>query len=346
MKTKIITKLPCVFMAAMFFVLVASTNQSLAATVATANSSGVHCEILYAGQTINAGSVCAEVSGDDLLIVYETSGGWQLEETHLWVGSEIADMPQTRQGNPKIGNFPYASGDITGATVYTVSVPLASIGFSCPADDANYFVAAHASLRKVDSGGNVIQTETGWADGDRFVEQGMWGTYFTITLNCSTSGGGDKCETAFTYGGGTNAIDSDTTNSFLEIDESGDGIGDFNRWGWSIGSLGQGNYEFDIYAGAGQSDITKGTIVGTLFLDYNGTTATVTYSMDAGYTLNETHLWVGNEILARDVNDDYTVAPGQYPFIHGDLGALTNDAFIVATSGDIYIVAHAVVCGF
>lgn len=352
MKTNVIKKQPYVFMAAVLFVFFATAAQAqtiaTTPTVATADGSGIHCEILYAGQTIDAGTVCAEVSGDYLLITYDTSEGWQLEETHLWVGSNIADMPQTRRGNPKIGNFPYASGDITGATVYSMSVPLTDIDFSCPADDTNYFVAAHAALRKVDSSGNVIQTETGWADGDRLVEQGMWGTYFTITLTCNTTtSGGDKCETAFAYGGGTNAIDSDTTNSFLEIDEDGDSVGDFNRWGWSIGPLEQGSYEFDIYAGAGQSNITKGTLVGTLLLDYDGTTATVTFSMDAGYhTLNETHLYVGNEILARDVNGDYTVAPGQYSFIHENLDTSTSDTFVVGESGNIYIVAHAVVCGF
>ncbi|MGD9212048.1 MAG: hypothetical protein PVI90_14800, partial [Desulfobacteraceae bacterium] len=253
MKANVIKKQFSVFMAAVLFVFLVPTIQTFAATptVATINGDGVHCEILYAGQTVDVGAVCAEVSGDDLLVTYETSGGWQLEETHLWVGTDIADMPQTRQGNPKIGNFPYAFSDITGATLYSIAMPLTDIGFSCSTDSMNYFVSAHAALQKVDNNGNVIQTETGWADGDRFVERGMWGTYFTISLTCDTTtiGTGDRCETAFVYGGGTNTIDSDITNSFLEIDEDGDGVGDFNRWGWSIGTLGQGSYEFDIYAG-------------------------------------------------------------------------------------------------
>jgi hypothetical protein len=35
---------------------------------------------------------------------------------------------------------------------------------------------------------------------------------------------------------------------------------------------------------------------------------------------------MGNKILARKVNDGYTVTPGQYSFIHIDLGASVSDS--------------------
>jgi len=321
--------------------------------VKTEDGTGVHTEILYAGQTIEAGTVTMEVVGSDLTITYDTYGGWELQETHVWVGSDLADMPQTRQGNPKIGNFPYQSGDITGATSYSVSIPLLQLGFACPSGDIEYFVAAHAAVQLVDANGAVIQTETGWSDGDRYVERGMWGTYSTITLTCDCGTTeppvAGQCETAFAYSGGTNAIDGDITNSFLDIDEDGDGAGDFNRWGWSNGAVSAGTYTWDIYAGAGQSDITKGTLVGALTVDYDGSTATVWFDMTDGspYYMDENHLYVGNEILARDVNGDYTVAPGQYPTIHDELNGATSDSYIIeGLSGAIYVVAHATVCGF
>ena len=95
------------------------------ACVATSDSSGVHVETLFAGQTIDAGTVSFEVTGSDLVVTYSTTGGWELQEVHLWVGDDLSNMPQTRKGNPKIGNFPYASGDISGDTQYQISVPLA-----------------------------------------------------------------------------------------------------------------------------------------------------------------------------------------------------------------------------
>jgi hypothetical protein len=313
------------------------------AFVATNDNSGVQCEILKAGQTIDAGTVCAEIVGDNLEITFTTTNGWQLKEAHLWTGGDLADMPQTRKGNPKIGNFPYNSGDITGSTSHTFMVPLNTLGVDCSMNNGNsdYYVAAHAALRKVDVDGNVIQTETGWADGSTFVDKGSWATYFTLTISCKNDPPEPKCETAFGYG--------DTyANDFLLIDENGDGSGDFNRWGWSNGPLSAGSYTFDIYAGAGQSDITKGTLVGSLSVDYDGSTATVTFNMNLGFSMNETHLYVGSEILARDVNNQFTVAPGQYPYIHDDNdfeGVISDSYTVMGLSGDIYVVAHAVVCG-
>lgn len=60
--------------------------------------------------------------------------------------------------------------------------------------------------------------------------------------------------------------------------------------------------------------------------------------------MKETHLYIGSEILARDVNGKCTVAPGQYPTIHEDLDGATMDTYAIeGLSGDIYIVAHAAV---
>ena len=136
------------------------------AIVATDNNSGVQCKILFADHTIDAGRVCAEVVGDNLEITFSTSGAWKLEEAHLWIGGNLGDIPQTRQGNPKIGNFPYKSGDITGATNHTFQVPLNNLGIYSDVNKGNsdFYVAAHAALRKIDSIGNVIQTESGWAE--------------------------------------------------------------------------------------------------------------------------------------------------------------------------------------
>lgn len=93
-------------------------------------------------------------------------------------------------------------------------------------------------------------------------------------------------ETAFAYGGGTNAIDGDRTTgrpddrttSCLEFDLDGDGKDDFNRWGWTNGPVPEGTYDYPLYAGDGQSDTAKGTLVGEVKVVYSGGTATVTYT--------------------------------------------------------------------
>jgi len=317
----------------------------LALTVDNANTAGAYCTDLLAGQTTDAGDVCVSVDGSSLNVTYSTTDGWELTEAHLFVGESQEDMPQTRKGNPKIGNFPYNSGDITGATTHTFSVDLTQLGFdasltACEVRDL--FLAAHGAVRK-DKGDGTYQTETGWGNGTPLVDRGSWATGFYVSIGCTGDDPkeGDT-ETAFAFGGAALAT------CFIGADFDGDGTDDgFNRWGWSNGALGEGDYSFDVYAGAGKCDLAKGTLVGTFSLSYASGTATATFDVVAPYYLTETHLYVGAEPLARDVNGDYTVAPGQYPTIHGDLDNVSTDTYtITGLSGSVYVVAHATVGGF
>jgi len=142
------------------------------------------------------------------------------------------------------------------------------------------------------------------------------------------------CETAFAYGGGS-------ATCFLTIPELKN-----NRWGWTNGPLAAGVYTFPVYAAAGQCNLANGTLVGSLTVDYsNGTDAIITYNMDAGFILYGIHLYAGNDILPVK-NGDYTVAPGQYPWKEDDLDGLsTYTHTFTGLSGNIHVVAHAVVCG-
>jgi hypothetical protein len=301
--------------------------------------SGRTCVNLFAGQTTDAGDVCLSVSGNDLVVTYATAGGWELTGASLWAGASLASMPQTNTGNPKVGLFPYQSGTLpAAATSYQFRLPLSAFGLdasmtSCEAH--KIFLAAHANLR-LPNGDGTFRTETGWGDGARLVSRGNWAMSFTATLTCFD----DRpvvpvdvtSETAFAYGGAS-------ASCFIGLPELST-----NRWGWTNGPLVADTYTFDIYAAAGQCDLTKGTRVGTLTVNYSGSTASVTYQMLPGYTLDETHLYVGSEVLPRK-NGDYTVAPGQYPQIH-DLTAAQSDSYtFTGLSGTIYVVAHAVVSG-
>ncbi|NER14352.1 hypothetical protein GWK08_12940 [Leptobacterium flavescens] len=146
----------------------------------------------------------------------------------------------------------------------------------------------------------------------------------------STSGG---CNTIFANG--------DDGNATCFIDDG------FRRWGWTIGPLSSGEYSFNIYGGAGQCDIEKGTLTGTLNLSYDEAsgTATVEYLMEDGFVLKETHLYIGNSPYPTSKNGKETVAPGQYPYKHNDLNDLSRDSYTVeGLSGEIYLIAHGVAC--
>ena len=144
----------------------------------------------------------------------------------------------------------------------------------------------------------------------------------------------DGCETLFAYGA------EDPSTCFSDFG--------FSRWGWSIGPLEGGSYSFDLYGGAGQCNLEKGTLVGTLTVDYDATagTAEVVYTMADGFVLNETHLYVGSDPLPLDKKGNPTVAPGQFPYKNSELDNASGDSYPVADlSGPIYVVAHGVVCG-
>jgi hypothetical protein len=292
---------------------------------------------LLAGKTIPAGKVTIENDANNVYITLSTAGtGWFLSETHVHVGDSLASLPQTKTGNPKIGNFSYQTTHLPLVTEVTYT-----IAKSAWITDAfkNVTVAAHAVVVKVDGAGNIIASETGWGQGSPFNTRGSWATYINYTWqDCTQVVVETKTETAFAFGS--------TARCFDQFDVS-------NRWGWTNGPLSEGNYVFDLYAGAGQCDTNKGTKVGTLSVSYSNGIATVKYQMAGknpvtgmNYTLTETHLYVGAEALPRDKQGEFTVAPGQYPYINPEINALSRTYTVEGLSGPINIVAHATVAGF
>jgi hypothetical protein len=312
----------------------APANQFESNEAALVQIQGTSCVALLAGQSTVAGSVCSSLEDENLKVTYSTIDGWTLTGAHLWAGVNLAGVPQTASGNPKVGNFPYNAGTLADLTSYSFEVPLSTFGLSSTLTECapvNAYVVSHAVVRRSVAGG-TYQTETAYGEGTRLVQKGNWATWFSITLTCT----GDEprpavCETAFAYGG-------DDAVCFLDTD-----VIDTSRWGWFNGPLAAGSYSFDLYAGAGQCDLSKGTLVGQVSVDFDGATAQVSYSMGSGFTLDETHLYVGAEPLPRK-NGEYTVAPGQYGNVH-TLTAASSDSFTVSgLSGSVYVVAHAVAC--
>lgn len=294
---------------------------------------------LNAGQHINAGTLSTAIEGDNLLVTYNTANGWELTEAQLWVGSRIGELPQTNAGNPTPGKFPFKVAKQNGVATQTFSIPLASpeINFSCPGRDSVYYLAAHAVVRKRISG-STYQTETAWSEGSRITAKGNWATFSTVTLACKCAeaqgapASAATCNTAFAYDPAAHA-------NFLDYG--------FSRWGWSNGPYEGGRRVLDIYAGAGQSDISKGYHAGYLTVDHNGSSVTVTYEAKPGWFLNETHLYVGGQMFPMVKQGNKlvaTVSPGQFPYQHSLETPVSTDTYTVPVSGSSYVIAHAVAC--
>lgn len=154
-------------------------------------------------------------------------------------------------------------------------------------------------------------------------------------------------ETAYAVMTSNGEVDSSVSTCFIE--------NSFGNWGWTNGPLSDpsGELTFDIYAGAGQCDLNRGTLVGELIINYENGTFTATYRMTEtseftgnSYILTETHLYVGNDPYPTNPAGNPTNAPGQYGNSDNH-GAVTEYTYeIDDLSGDIYFIAHAVVDGF
>ncbi|TDS14361.1 putative secreted protein (Por secretion system target) [Maribacter caenipelagi] len=165
-------------------------------------------------------------------------------------------------------------------------------------------------------------------DGDGDIDEG---------LNCNT-GTIDQCETAF-----ARSADENVRTCFLDISSF-----DANRWGWtnSIPSI-NGNYELDLYAAAGQCDITKGALVGNVVVVYKNGFVDVTVSVLNGYKVTEAQLYVGSNPIPLSNNGRQTVAPGQYPYkddVNGDFNTYTFENLSAGDMDNFYVILHANVC--
>jgi hypothetical protein len=157
---------------------------------------------------------------------------------------------------------------------------------------------------------------------------------FDITIDYICTCVPGNCETAYAYGG---CYAHCFLTNYLGYS--------FTKWGWTNGPLPpRGSaYVFDIYAGAAQCDLSKGKKVGWLTINYNGSEAFITYNMFFGYKMDETHLYVGSKPWPKK-NGEYTVTPGQFPYSHDLNNASTDSYRVTGLSGNIYVIAHAVVC--
>jgi len=76
---------------------------------------------IWAGQHINAGTVCVKEENGTLYITLKTCDGWNLQEIHVYAG--FADPPKNKAGHLVPGQFP-CSADLDGACQeYTFQIP-------------------------------------------------------------------------------------------------------------------------------------------------------------------------------------------------------------------------------
>lgn len=266
--------------------------------------------VAYTNQTFNPGTVTVGNDAEYLYVTYNTT--LPMTEIRLYVGQHDPDPnPYFNEVLPDNvihyfkKHFQFQDDGPTTSKLFTI--PLTDV----QSDDGCFMIISHAAVN-----GHYVTGSEGFKS---------YGWYFDYCLEeCEEP----ECETAFAYG-------DEYATCFLDIPAIKN-----NRWGWTNGPIDEGTYSWPIYAGAGQCNIENGTLVGTLDVDYSDGSCTVTYNMDGDFTLEETHLFVGDDFLPKKKNK-YTTAPGRFPY-SGE-STYTID---VSDFDDVYIVAHSVVCGY
>jgi hypothetical protein len=276
--------------------------------------------VLIAGQNIPVGTVAfADVDTNDdgtkdaLEVTYLTQGV-TITDISFWIGSSEAGLPVNKAGNPVVGQFPYKF-TVSGQTSHSFLIPFSVINYSGN-DEKIFKIAAHA---------NVIvngKPEGAWGNGDRIIQRGNWAMWFNITLSKDPEQIPSERESFKTF----------AYNSDVSIPFSNYGFNENGQWGWT-NTISTGITSF-------QLKNKKLEVTGSVTVNYNGSSATVSYSLNEAYSLDEVYFYVGSAPLPQKNNEGYTVATGQFPVLEPANGK-TYFKTINDLSGELYFTGGA-----
>jgi YD repeat-containing protein len=299
---------------------------------------------LNAGNTfIDAGDVNVANDETNLYITVYAAFGFQnvTENLKVWVGTNLDLLPVNSNGVPIQGQFPYKA--TVTENEYTFIIPFADIDGYGSAVNCNtkFYMYVHADVFSNNSGA----TDTAWG-GDQCTKSQdksakRWVCSIVYQAGCCGTPPppppGGYTQTAFAKGGYVFTSDRKSNPELLPT------LGlTRNRWGWAINIMEAGEYTYEIWAGAGLNYTSKGTLVGTLTVNWDGSYATITYNMNPGFSMCGIHVYAGDFMPT-------TIAPGQYGnIVSFDPNAMTyTDTYAVSdtNSDGIWIIAHAGVYG-
>ncbi|MBN1581991.1 MAG: hypothetical protein JXA89_14900 [Anaerolineae bacterium] len=105
-RSRITYGLVLVLLASLLFTTMPAFSQS--GTGSAYDRLGLFTTPLYAGQTIDAGTVRVWNSPQKLMIQVDTADNWSIAEIHIYVGyPDTSPLPTTKKGSPIPGQFPY-----------------------------------------------------------------------------------------------------------------------------------------------------------------------------------------------------------------------------------------------
>jgi hypothetical protein len=128
----------------------------------TSLSNGIRDGVSYpiwAGQSINAGTVNIMNDADYIYVTYSTVDDWMLQETHVHIGSTLSDIPHTKKNIPIPGQFAYSNYHDPVVATFSYNIPRSAYTYEV---GDTIIIAAHCSLTRYDETDSTYQQETGW----------------------------------------------------------------------------------------------------------------------------------------------------------------------------------------
>lgn len=296
------------------------------------------------------GSVNVNFDNRDAVLTYTSAPGYYIEDMNFYMGPEHTN--RRKVGNQFINSvdpqyFTYTNNDVHDATL-----PWFADGCGCDHNEIcnpDLFLLIHAKIcidhsrreRELEFENEIKKRieVLGEPPVEPSISSPMQHSEVSTDTGTQENTGTELgCQQSFAF----QSLSKSTC--FTEM-----GFNDV--WGWSNGLFEASDeaHVLDIYAGATGCDLEKGTKVGTLTIEYDGSEAVVTYDTLAEFWLKETHSFVGNSRLP-EIGGIETVDPSKYPILHDEnaVEGVVSDTFIVSGFNDqpIHVVSHATICGY
>ncbi len=322
------------------FLILLASMMMVGSGAARAQTCGTKVMTLMSGgftPEVAAGTVTVSNDNANLYVTVALSAGVNFANTgipnlRLWVGNDPANVPNF-QGLPLEQSFPISATASDAQAAYTLTVPFTELaiqdaGSAC---GMKLYFNLYASI-DVDGVRKI-----GWG-GESFTQWNPYHWYGVGTyVVCCDFGPPpvEQCSTAFGKGGYVWTTDPKSNPEGLPSLNLTK-----NRWGWAINLKTPGSLTTPLYAGAGLNTTSKGKLVGTVTVNWSGSSVTVTYLATTG-DLKEVHVYAGDR-------SPTTLAPGQYgstAYLTSGTTSYTVTRPVSDTNGDgIWVVAHAVSC--
>jgi len=125
---------------------------------------------LIAAQNINVGDLIISNTDEILKVKFLNDLDYPISSVHLWVGTEISQVPMNKNFIPVPGKFPYKD---KGDNNFSFEIPLSDIDNKEDLlTNKPVYLFAHAIITNIKTG----ETESVWSAGETFGSQ-RWGMY-------------------------------------------------------------------------------------------------------------------------------------------------------------------------